>query len=84
VIIWEIIIYWWFFCVRWGICDKINKDKFLPSFGGKELEIGFLEDYDPMGKLTIEKLLDDQVLHNIGICYDFGGLKKDVMAQILD
>ena len=43
-----------------------------------------LKDDDPLGKFSINFSSTKKVLHGVGICYDLGSSKQDVMAQFSD
>jgi hypothetical protein len=64
--------------------NEFSKDKGFLALGCGKFEVVLLKDDDPSGKFSIDLPTTEQVLHWVGIFYDFGSSKKNVMAQLLD
>ena len=64
--------------------DKLRKDESFLALGCWKFEIVLLKDNNPSGKFAINLLMTEQVLHGVGIFYDFSRAKKNVMAQFMD
>jgi hypothetical protein len=60
--------------------DEFGEDKGFLALGCGKFEVILLKDDDPSGKFTINFSTTEQVLHGVGIYYDFGSSKKNVMA----
>jgi hypothetical protein len=71
-------------CVRGKVCDKFGENEGLLTLGCQELEVVFLKDNDPTSEFSVNLATAEQILHKVGISYDLGGAKQNVMAQFLD
>ena len=60
--------------------DKFDEDESFLFLGCWKFEIVLLEDNDASDKFAINFPTTKQVLYGVGICYDFGCAKKNVMA----
>jgi hypothetical protein len=68
-----------------GKChDEFSEDEDFLALGCRKFEIVLQKDDNPSGKFTINLSMTEKVLHEVGICYDFGSLKKYVTTQFLD
>jgi hypothetical protein len=65
------------------VMSSARKSDFL-LLGVENSRFLFLEDNDPSSKFSINLLSTMKVLHGVGIYYDLGGSKKDIVLHFLD
>jgi hypothetical protein len=61
-------------------CNEFNEDVGFLSLGCSKFEVVLLKDENPSGKFSINLPMNEQVLHWVGIYYDLGSSKQNVMA----
>jgi hypothetical protein len=65
-------------------CDEFSQDEGFLALGCYKFDVVLLKDDDLSGKFSINFSVTEKVLHWVGICYDLGSSKQDVMVRFLD